>query len=49
MSTKRSLKRWIGLGTWITLVAFALVFLLRWSGGTKSQKPKSSGGANSEV
>jgi hypothetical protein len=30
MSKKSSLKRLIGLGTWLALVAFVILFLLRW-------------------
>jgi hypothetical protein len=30
MTHKSLVKRLIGLGTWITLVALGLIFLLRW-------------------
>jgi hypothetical protein len=38
MSKKSSLYRLIGFGTWLTLVALALVFLLRWRGGAVSAR-----------
>jgi hypothetical protein len=37
MSRKNSLLRLIGFGIWLALVAFALVFLLRWRGRVTSQ------------
>jgi hypothetical protein len=40
MSKKSSLKRLIGLGTWLTLVAVALAFVLRWR-GAQSRKSNS--------
>jgi hypothetical protein len=46
MSAGSLLKRLIGLGMWVTLVAVALAFLLHWRGSTKSRKPKSSGEVN---
>jgi hypothetical protein len=42
MSTLSVLKRLIGLGTWIALVAITLTFLLRWRGSATSQKVVSS-------
>jgi hypothetical protein len=38
MSRNSSLYRLIGFGTWLTLVALALTFLLRWRGNAVAQK-----------
>lgn len=38
MLTVSALKRLVGLGTWIALVAISLAFLLRWRGSATSQK-----------